>query len=138
MSLVDASRLGFFRPGILEDIFLRGVPENGIVDAAHGKILRNTFDPSRKTIKYLTSRNFQGNLMDVKKKILKMIQGYKKKAKITDLYFRIVRDSRAFIDSRNKDFPNTKGILYHAVGISIPLVYLRKQLPIKEAFIRRN
>lgn len=66
MSLVDASRLRFFRPGILEDIFLRGVPENSVVDAAHGKFLRNTFDPSREAVEYLAARNLQHNLVDVR------------------------------------------------------------------------
>lgn len=66
MGLIDTSRLGLCRAGVLEDIFLLGIPENSVVDTAYGKILGNTLDPGRKTIKNLATRNFQSNLVEIR------------------------------------------------------------------------
>lgn len=41
----------------------------------------------------------------------------------TNLDFRVMRDSRLSVYSRDDGLPNTEIILYHSVGISIPVVY---------------
>jgi len=113
MRLVDSDRAWSWRRSVLENIFLRRIPKYCIVDRRIGQILRDTFDPSGKSIDMLS---LWGSHRDLNMSDLFF-------AGAIYLYFCIVWDDGFAIDSGKIDGPYSEGVTSHRRCLSVPIVY---------------
>lgn len=117
---VYTSACGFLGPRVLELVGLGGwrVPETGIVCGRYGQVLCHVLDPSRKSINMLAAGQVKRNLVFE----LDIVDKYRVYT-MTNLDFRMVRNGGLTILGRKGNLEDTKIILLHRMGATIPTIW---------------
>lgn len=66
MRLINPSRLGLLGARVLENVFLLGIPEYGVIYRRNAKVLSDTLDPCWKAIHSLARRELKVDLQKVR------------------------------------------------------------------------
>jgi len=119
VGFVYSNALGLLWSGVFEDISLGGgwVPESSIIDWRDFQVLGNIFDPRRNSLDSFARGGDQGKLPGQHRFMTAV--GLEE---LAYLDLRVVCNGRLAIFCWNNDFKNSKGILFHGMRFSAPVV----------------
>ena len=103
---VDAGGGWFGRAGVAEVVFVRWVPEAGVVDGRDGEVLRHACYPCRHPL------------------LPRLIVGHHH----ADLELAVVLDGGSAVDGREADLPHAVRISLHLMAVSVPAVEVSDQI----------